>query len=232
MPGGVAGGVVGGVPGGVARGTVGAEPTRSLAEEDRPASPEPAAKSEMMKRMAKPALSDREENRASLLARGGPVAEGAPAPLAGGDPRWLLLFRLGGVALAPGAQAEVTFDPTAVTRSRRIGEGADLLYEVKLQPGTAAGTTVATLRSHSPGGETSRVLRTLRVADLTPAWDQASADFRLTSLAAELEEVLAGTRPRSDLPELLRHARELAGERPGDARAADLLRRLEQAGGR
>ena len=222
--GGVVGGI-GGVPGGFA-GSAGA--TGSVAAEDRQGSPEPAAKSEA-RPMAKLAQPSRGENRAYLPARGGATAEGAPAPLAGDAPRWLLLFRPEGAALAPGARVEVAFDPAAVADSRRIGGGADRLYEVKLQPGAAAEATVATLQSVSPGAS-PRVLRTLRVADLTPAWEQASTGFRLTSLAAELEEVLAGTRPRSDLPELLRRARGLAAELPGEARAADLLRRIEQAG--
>jgi hypothetical protein len=180
--------------------------------------------------MAKSAQADRMDNLAAGFARvgGAPEAEGAPAPVAGGERRWLLLFRPAGGTLSRGATPdppEVTFDPAVVAHSRRIGGGAVLLYEVTLRPEAAGEATIATL----PGGGLRRP-RTLRVADLAPAWEQASAGFRLTALGAELDQVLAGARPRSNLPELLRHARELAGELPGDPRAAALLRRFEQAG--
>jgi hypothetical protein len=176
--------------------------------------------------MAKSAKADRVDNLAADFARANsaPEAEGAPAPVTGGERRWLLLFHPEG---APPTPPIIVFDPAVVAHSRRIG-GAVPLYEVVLRPEAPGTATIATLQPST--GAPSRRQRTLRVADLTPSWEQASAGFRLTSLTAELEEVLAGSRPRSDLPELLRQARELAGELPGDSRAAALLRRFEQAG--
>jgi hypothetical protein len=146
-----------------------------------------------------------------------PVAEGAPSPFAAGERQRLVLFRLSGAAHS-GPEVEVTFDPAAVARYRRVSAGPVVLYEVELQPGAPAGAAVATLR----GGAR------LRVADLAPAWEQASSGFRLASLSAELAAIAEGARPRSDLPELLRRARTLAAEIPGDPQAAALVRRIER----
>jgi len=160
------------------------------------------------------AREDRGENlaQAPLLDRS-PGAEGAPSPFAGGERRRLVLFHLSG---AP--EVEVTFDPAAVARYRRLSAGPVVLYEVELQPAPPAGAPVASLR----GGPR------LWVADLAPSWEQASPGFRLASLSAELAGISSGARPRSDLPELLRRARALAAERPGDLEAAELVHRIER----
>jgi hypothetical protein len=168
------------------------------------------------------ARQDRAENLADAVAQGAPspAAEGASSPFAAGERRRLVLFRLSGAAHS-GPDVEVTFDPTAVARYRRVSAGEVVLYEVELQPGAPAAAVVATLR----GGAR------LWVADLAPAWERASPGFRLASLEARRAELAAAgeeARPRSDLAELLRRARALAAELPGDPQAAELVRRIEQ----
>jgi hypothetical protein len=172
---------------------------------------------------AKSAPPARVEDWVDRFAGEGPEVEGAREE---GDRGRLLLFRLPSAAGAqPVAQAvELTFDPAAVARSRRVSAGAVALYELELQPGAPAAAPAATLRlpAHPP--------ITVRVADLGRPWEQASPGLRRGALAAELAEVLAGTRPRSALPEILRRARSLAAELPGDGQAAELVRLVEGAG--
>jgi hypothetical protein len=161
-------------------------------------------------------------NLASAVAQDAPThaVEGAPSPFAAEERRRLVLFWLSAAAQS-GPEMEVTFDPAAVARWRRLSAGAAVLYEVELQPGAPAEAAVATLR----GGAR------LGVADLASTWEQASPGFRLACLEMELAAVGEGGRPRSDLPELLRRARALAASipgDPGDQRAADLVRRIER----
>jgi hypothetical protein len=168
---------------------------------------------------AKSAPPARVEDFVDRFAGEGPEVEAAREE---GDRGRLLLFRLPSAA---GAQpVELTFDPAAVARSRRVSAGSVALYELELQPGAPATAPAATLRlpAHPP--------ITVRVADLGRPWEQASPGLRRGALAAELAEVLAGTRPRSALPEILRRARSLAAELPGDGQAAELVRLVEGAG--
>ncbi len=121
------------------------------------------------------------------------------------------------------------FDPTVVARYRRVSAGAVALYEIELQPAAAAegaaGEGGAAVVATIPGGAR------LRLADLAGSWEEASAGFRLASLAAklaELAELRPGARPRGELAELRRRARTLAAELPGDRRAAELLERIDR----
>ncbi|HTQ78794.1 MAG TPA: hypothetical protein VMM92_02275, partial [Thermoanaerobaculia bacterium] len=151
-----------------------------------------------------------------------PAAEGAPPPWAAGQARRLILLRAED-GLPAGARLAVTFDPAAVSRYRQVSAGAVVLFEVDLVPEATAEAPVAILSGASGPP------RTLRVADLAATWGQASAGFRLASLAAELGEVLGGRRPPSDLPELLRRSLALASALPGDRQAAELARLASQA---
>jgi outer membrane biosynthesis protein TonB len=228
VAGGVAGGIAGGVPGGVAGGVIAGGAARETTAAAPPAAAPPPSVPPAAP-MAKSAKADRLDNLASYgRAVSAPEAEGAPAPVAGGERRWLLLFHEGAPTMPQTPPPIIVFDPAVVAHSRRIGGAAVPLYEVVLRPEAPGDATIATLRPAT--GAAPRRQRTLRVADLAPSWEQASAGFRLAALEAELDQVLAGARPRSDLPELLRRARELAGELSGDPRAAALLRRCEEAG--
>jgi hypothetical protein len=153
---------------------------------------------------------------------GSRAAEGAPSPFATGE-RLLLLFRRSEGADA--GKVEVEVNPQVVARYRRVSvTGATLLYEVELQRGArdaGAAAPVATLL----GGAR------LRIADLAPSWEQATPGFRLAFLAAklaELEKIPRGRRPRGDLAELLKDARTLAADLPGDRRAQELLGGVER----
>jgi hypothetical protein len=156
--------------------------------------------------------------------RGSPAAEGAPSPFATSERRRLLLFRR-----PQGADAEaveVELNPQVVARYRRVSvAGPVLLYEVELQP--AAGAAGA--GGVAGGGEPVAALlggARLRMADLAPSWGQATPGFRLAFLAAklaELEKLPKGSRPLGDLAELLKDARTLAADLPGDPHAQELL---------
>ena len=164
----------------------------------------------------------------------GKAAEGAPSPFTPGERRRLLLFRLADSANAANpanaAEIEVDFDPTVVARYRRVSAGAVALYEIELQPAAAteegaAGEGGAAVVATLPGGAR------LRLSDLARSWEEASAGFRLASLAAklaELAELRPGARPRGEMAELRRRARTLAAELPGDRRAAELLERVDR----
>ncbi len=165
-----------------------------------------------------------QSGRAAVDASPGlPAAEGTPSPFAGGERRRLLLFRL--PEGTDSGSVEVELNPQVVARYRRVSvTGATLLYEVELQPGAGeagAAVPVATLL----GGAR------LTTADLAPSWAQATPGFRLAFLAAklaELEKIPRERRPRGDLAELLRGARTLAAELPGDRRATELLGGVER----
>jgi hypothetical protein len=151
-------------------------------------------------------------------ARGSPAAEGAPSPFASSERRRLLLFRRPQEADAEAVEVEL--NPQVVARYRRVNvAGPVLLYEVELQPAAGAAGAAAPVATLLGGPR-------LRVADLAPAWEKASPDFRLAFLAAklaELQELPRGSRPPGDLAELLKDARALAADLPGDPRAQELL---------
>ena len=78
--------------------------------------------------------------------------------------------------------------------------------------------------------------RDLRVGDLAASWEQASPDFRLASLAAELAEVLRGSSRAQevdldDLDDLLRRAGRVAAELAGSPAGSGRGRLRAHGGG-
>lgn len=166
----------------------------------------------------------------------------------------------GGI-LARDARAEVEFNPKAVARWRLLGyedrpvvgedfrdgrvDGSEIdvgiavtaLYEVELQPRAHRWRKLATLqlryRSES-SGKVETVERGVRLRDLAGSWEKASPALRLSSVAAELAEILRGSdRARNnDLAGLEREARALAAElagTPQGSEVAELARLIAEA---
>jgi Ca-activated chloride channel family protein len=163
--------------------------------------------------------------------------------------------------IAKDAKVQVDFNPAAVSRWRLIGyENRDIadekfrdnsvdageigaghnvtaLYEVKLKPEVMGGQKIATLHLRfrvADTGEIRETARDLRVADLSPTWEQASRGFRLASLVGELAEVLRGSywAKSVDLSDLASRTRKVAAEMVDSPRAIDILdfaRMVEEA---
>jgi Ca-activated chloride channel homolog len=154
--------------------------------------------------------------------------------------------------VAEEARVQVEFDPRVVASWRLLGyENRDLedhrfrhddtvdageigaghtvtaLYEVRLagEPPPAAGLAHLKLRYRDPeSGRFTETGRTLRVADLSPTWEEAPRSLRLAAVAAELAEQLRGSEHAAgaDPADLARRARAAAADFPGDERAAEL----------
>ncbi|HVT16166.1 MAG TPA: hypothetical protein VHQ90_08320 [Thermoanaerobaculia bacterium] len=179
-------------------------------------------------------------------------AEGAPSPALAGE-RYILRLRLragqaGATApqsAAPGPGAPrlaVTFNPEAVAGYRLLGTAAGkppgqesiALYEIALAPGAAAAdrrTLLATLDASgvsADGVAGKGQAGTVRLSALRPSWEEASPAFRLNAIAAELAVLLSGRAMRSEPADLLRRARDLRRDLPGDSRLAELIRLIER----
>jgi hypothetical protein len=68
----------------------------------------------------------------------------------------------------------------------------------------------------------------VRLSALRPSWEEASPAFRLNAIAADLAGLLSGRTPRPEPADLLRRARELRRDLPGDSRLAELIRLIER----
>jgi hypothetical protein len=179
-------------------------------------------------------------------------AEGAPSPALAGE-RYILRLRLragqaGATApqtAAPGPDAPrlaVIFNPAAVAGYRLLGTAAGkppgqesiALYEIALAPGAAAAdrrTRLATLDASgvsADGVAGEGRAGTVRLSALRPSWEEASPAFRLNAIAAELAVLLSGRALHSEPADLLRRARDLRRDLPGDSRLADLIRLIER----
>lgn len=163
--------------------------------------------------------------------------------------------------VAEEARVQVEFDPQVVASWRLLGyenrhledhrfrhdhtvDGGEIgaghtvtaLYEVRLagDPPPAAGLAHLKLRFRDPeGGRFTETGRTLRVADLSPTWEEAPRSLRLAAVAAELAEQLRGSEhaASADPTDLARRARAAAADFPGDERAAELADLAARAAG-
>ncbi len=156
------------------------------------------------------------------------------------------------------AKVQVEFNPRVVARYRLLGyenrdvadedfrndtvDGGEIgaghhvtaLYEVKLQPDAAAFRRLATVRlRYRPVDrqDSVEVERALRLADLAPAWEDASTTFRLAAVAAEFAEILRGSTwaKGSTLGSLVR-GRERGGRRARRPPRGPRARRAHRGG--
>lgn len=124
--------------------------------------------------------------------------------------------------LALDAKSQVVFDPSVVTEYRLLGyENRDIadqdfrndavdageigaghavtaLYEVRLAPGVAAGSTVATafLRWEDPdSGEVTEIERSLAVDEIAPSFTDAPSTVQRAAVSAYYAEVLRASPP-------------------------------------
>jgi hypothetical protein len=139
------------------------------------------------------------------------------------------------------AGPSVRFDPRSVVRVRRLGEaewrkagswevvaaapGVEplALFEIEARPGIRSDQVVAQVRT---GGA---VVREVHLAELKRPFVAASSELQLTSLAATLAQVEAGTLHLSpdELRALVAAARRAADRWPEDARSRSLRLRTE-----
>jgi len=141
------------------------------------------------------------------------------------------------------AKAQVEFNSVVVLRYRLLSsESRDqivdagpvgaarsvtVLYEIELRKNAPHWEQpVATLQLHykMPGSGTIVEIHRVGFQDFAPAWEQASPALRLTSLVAELAQLLAD-RPwekQAALRDVARRLRELAPQFPGNPKVAEL----------
>ena len=137
--------------------------------------------------------------------------------------------------VATNAELEITLNSTAVLSHRLIGadqlqkESTLLknvsvtgLMDLRLKPGIAPRTTIATLKlsyRSVADGRRHEIVREVRAADVTRTWATASRRHRLATLGAVWSETLNGKRPDGDVATT---AERLATEKPEDDKARDL----------
>lgn len=160
--------------------------------------------------------------------------------------------------IAKDAKAQVEFNPGVVARYRLLGyENRDIaderfrddsvdageigaghtvtaLYEIKLQPDAHPRAELATLRLRYLDPETGKateVEQAVRLADFATRWERSPASLRLATLVAEFAEILKGSywAKDGDLREVLRRARQLEVDFPGDKKVRDFVGMVEKA---
>lgn len=154
-------------------------------------------------------------------------AEGSPSPFSQGPEYRLLRFNIKARqgTLLRNAKAQVEFNSVAVAAYRLLGAG---LYEIELRKKAPLWEQpVATLRLHyqmSGSGATAETFRRMGFLDFVPAWEQASPALRLTTLVAEMAEILKGSpwAKQADLGDVARRIQEVAPRFPGDRKVAEL----------
>jgi hypothetical protein len=153
--------------------------------------------------------------------------EGSPTPFSHGPEYRLLRFNIKArlQTVARNAKAQVEFNSVVVARYRLLG---DALYEIELRKDTPHWEQqVATLHLYfqMPGsGATTETIRRVGFQNFAPAWEQASPALRLSTLVAELAEILKGSpwAKQADLGDVARRIQELVPQFPGDPKVAEL----------
>jgi Ca-activated chloride channel family protein len=143
------------------------------------------------------------------------------------DPRVVASWRLLGYENRDLEDRRFRHDHTVDSGEIGAGHTVTAIYEVRLAGDPPPATALAhlTLRFRDPeSGRFTETGRTLRVADLSPTWEEAPRSLRLAAVAAELAEQLRGSEHAAgaDPAELARRARAIAADFPGDERAAEL----------
>jgi hypothetical protein len=137
--------------------------------------------------------------------------------------------------VATNADLEITLNSTAVLSHRLIGAdqlqtqstllknvSVTGLMDLKLKPGIAPRTTIATLKlsyRSVADGRRHEIIREVHAAAVTRTWAAASRRHRLATLGAVWSESLSGERPAGDVATT---AERLATEKPEDDKARDL----------
>lgn len=163
--------------------------------------------------------------RARTTGTAGPVAEEARGQV-DFDPRVVASWRLLGAEDDDLAERAFRLDGD-LGGEIGAGHGVTALYEVRLAGAPPPGRPLAhlKLRYRVPGSDRfTETERLLRVADLSPTWEEAPPSLRLAAVAAELAEQLRGSEHAAgaDPVDLARLARAAAADFPGDDRAAEL----------
>jgi Ca-activated chloride channel family protein len=154
--------------------------------------------------------------------------------------------------VAAEARVQVSFNPERVSRYRLVGyENRDIadqrfrddtvdageigaghtvtaLYEIKLRRAPRKNDSIATLHLRYGSvdqGEMKELAKAVSGAEFTKSWHQASPALRLTSLVAELGEILKGGywAKDGDPKEVLRRAQEVSVDFPGDTDVVDFV---------
>lgn len=137
--------------------------------------------------------------------------------------------------VATNADLEITLNSSAVLSHRLIGAGklqtqstllknvsVTGLIDMRLKPGIAPRTTIATLKlsyRSVADGRRHEIVREVRAADVTRTWATASRRHRLATLGAVWSESLNGKGPDGDVATT---AERLATEKPEDDKAREL----------
>lgn len=147
---------------------------------------------------------------------------------------------------ASDARIDVVINDAVVARATRIGDADPFaresvlpygtsvtgLYALEMKPGLRSSQLVATVRLHySVNGKPATITKLVEGRDLAKSWGRSSRRHRLASLGAVWAESLKGTPAGS---EVVRRAKELATQNPGDVHARELARAVSAsaAGGR
>ncbi len=154
-------------------------------------------------------------------------AEGSPSPFSQGPEYRLLRFNIKARqgTILRNAKARVEFNSVVVARYRLLGAA---LYEIELRKNTPHWEQpVATilLRYQAPGrGATTESFCRAGFLDFVPSWEQASPALRLTTLVAELAEILGGKpwAKQAALDDVTRRLQEVAPQFPGNEKVAEL----------
>ncbi len=146
-------------------------------------------------------------------------------------------FRRVGASARPGAAAAL-FELDLTAAALAAAPAAPEAPEAPEAPGNnAADPVIATLRlggggaemAAGPSGPNVQPLLAVRLSHLRRGWQTASPALRLPGLAVQLGEALESRPAARRWRELRASAEQLAGEVPGDRRAAELQRLVERA---
>jgi len=179
-------------------------------------------------------------------------AEGSPSPFSHGPLYRLLRFNVKGPLQTVAGKARVEFNSVVVERYRLLGSengvnpGEHFGEEIgdDGQPGAGRGVTVLyeiELRKNAPhweqpvatlylryqvtgSGTPKETVHRVGFQEFAPFWEQASPALRLTTLVAEMAEILKGSpwAKQADLGDVARRIQEVAPRFPGDRKVAEL----------
>ena len=138
-------------------------------------------------------------------------------------------------AAATNADLDIVLNSSAVLTHRLVGAdelksqstllknvSVTGLMDLRLKPGVAPRTTIATLRLRyrsAADGKSHEIVREVRASDVARTWASATRRHRLATLGAVWSESLNGGAAGSDVAQT---AERLATEKPEDAKAQEL----------
>jgi len=183
--------------------------------------------------------------------------EASPAPISAEGDHAVLRFTVdtpaavseAGASTPPAARdahIEVSFNPAAVARSHRLGDGdpivsesvllsnmsVTVLYDLELRPRLKGSQRIATVSLHYVSledGKPHDIVRVILARDLAGSWGRASRRHRLASLGAVWGQSLM--KRSSPEPGVVRRAEELVTQNPNDPLARELANAANATGG-